>query len=122
MIFTGIAIIIAGMGLFGLGAFTTAKRTKEIGIRKVLGASASRIVLMFSKEYIKWVVLAAVMGFPIGFFAMQRWLQNFAYKIPIRINVFVLTFMTSLIIAFISVGYRSAIAATANPVSTLRDE
>lgn len=121
-IFTCIAVFIAGMGLFGLGSFSVVKRTKEIGIRKVLGATVSRIVLMLSREFIRWVIMAAVVAFPLGYLAMHQWLQNFAYKIPIRIDVFFLTFSAAICIAFLSIGYRSTKAALSNPVDSLRSE
>ena len=120
--FTGIAIIVSCLGLFGLGSFTAEKRTKEIGIRKVLGASIFKIVFMLSKEFIRWIILAAAAAVPIAWYAMNKWLDNFAYRINIRVNIFVLAFFIALLISFLSVGYKSYKAAAANPVNCLRDE
>jgi putative ABC transport system permease protein len=120
--FTAIAIVIACLGLFGLGAFTAEKRTKEIGIRKVLGASASGIIFLLSKEFMKWVILAAVIALPMAWYAMSWWLENFAYRTRIGLEVIILAFITALIISFVSVGYKSYKAATANPVDSLRYE
>ena len=120
--FTAIAIVIACLGLFGLGAFTAEKRTKEIGVRKVLGASASGIILLLSKEFMKWVILAAVIALPMAWYAMSRWLENFAYRTRIGLEVIILAFISALIISFVSVGYKSYKAATTNPVDLLRHE
>ena len=120
--FTGIAIVIACLGLFGLGAFTAEKRTKEIGIRKVLGASASGIVFLLAREFMKWVILAAVIALPLAWYAMSRWLENFAYRTRIGPEVIILAFITALLISFVSVGYKSYKAATSNPVDSLRHE
>jgi putative ABC transport system permease protein len=120
--FTAIAIAIACLGLFGLGAFTAEKRTKEIGIRKVLGASISGIVFLLARELMKWVILAAVIAIPIAWYAMSRWLENFAYRTRIGLEVIFLAFITALLISFVSVGYKSYKAATADPVDSLRYE
>ncbi|MFC1724479.1 ABC transporter permease [candidate division KSB1 bacterium] len=120
--FTAIAIIIASLGLFGLGAFTAEKRTKEIGIRKVLGASVSSVVYMLSKEFIRWVILAAVIALPLAWYAINRWLENFAYKTTIGIDVFITALLFALFISFISVGYKSVKAGNSNPVESLKNE
>ena len=122
MYFTCIAIVIACLGLFGLGAFTTEKRTKEIGIRRILGASTPRIIFLLSKEFLKWVIFAAVIALPAASYAMSRWLENFAYRIRISPEVIILAFIASILISFVAVGYKSYRAASANPATTLRNE
>ena len=120
--FALLAIIISSLGLFGLAYFITEQRTKEIGIRKVLGASDASIVGMLSREFAKWAVLANVLAWPAAYLIMRKWLQNFAYRIDIRIGIFVLAGALALIIALISVGCQSVRAATSHPADTLRYE
>ena len=120
--FTIIAIFISCLGLFGLVSFTAEQKTKEIGIRKVLGASVSKIVYILSREFIRWVILAVCIAFPIAWYAMQKWLENFAYKTDMGMGVFFTAFMVTICISFISVAYKSIRAATANPVNSLRNE
>ena len=110
------------LGLFGLTSFTAERRTKEIGIRKVLGASAKGIFLMLSKDIVKWVVLATVVAFPLAYYAMHEWLKRFAYRIDISPGIFVLATAFSLLIALLAMSYQSVKAATANPVDSLRYE
>ncbi len=119
---TGIAILISCMGLFGLVAFTTQQRTKEIGIRKVLGASVSQIVKLLSKDFLKLVILGIVIASPIAYWAMNKWLQDFAYRVNISWWIFALAAVASIIIALISVSYQSIKAALMNPVKSLRAE
>jgi putative ABC transport system permease protein len=121
-IFTAIAILLASLGLFGLTSYTAERRTKEIGIRKVLGASIHGIILMLSKDIIKWVVLASVIAFPLAYYAMHEWLKRFVYRIEISWESFVLATAISLLIAFLAMSYQSLKAATANPVKSLRYE
>lgn len=121
-VFTFIAIVIACLGLFGLASFTAEQRSKEIGIRKVLGASIPGIVVLLSKEFTKWVLIANVIGWPLAYFVMNRWLQNFAYRVNIGLEVFILSGLAALAIALIAVGYQTIKAATANPVDSLRYE
>lgn len=121
-IFTFLAILIASFGLFGLSSFLAAARTKEIGIRKVFGASIRGIVLMLSKEFTKWVVVSNIFAWPIAYFFMKSWLQNFAYRIDIGIWPFIIAAFLSLAIALVTVCYQSYKAATANPVDSLRYE
>ena len=121
-IFTIIAIFICCIGLLGLVSFTAEQKTKEIGIRKVFGASISKIVIMISREFIKWVVLAALIAFPIAWYAMNKWLENFAYKTDIGIGVYISALLIAFFISIISLGYKSVKAATANPVDSLRYE
>ena len=121
-LFSGIAIFVAFMGIFGLAAFTAQNRTKEIGIRKVLGATIPGITLMFSKEFIQYVFLAGVIATPISWFIMQRWLTNFAYRIDIDWWVFALAGGLALVIALLTVSTQAIKAALANPIETLRYE
>jgi len=117
-----LAIFIACLGLFGMVSSVTEQRTKEVGIRKVLGASESSIVFLLSKDLIKWVVIANVIAWPIVYFAMNKWLQNFAYRITIDWWMFILAGTLALAIALITVSFQSIRAALANPVESLRYE
>ena len=121
-IFAGLAILISCMGLFGLSAFTAEQRTREIGIRKVLGANTSGIVSMLSKDFLKIVLIAIVIGSPIAFYFMSRWLQDFAYRINIQWWVFLLAGFAAVFIAFFTVSFQAIKAAVANPVNSLRSE
>ena len=122
LIFAGLAIFIACLGLFGLTLFTSERRTKEIGIRKVLGSSISEIVFLLSKELIKWVVIANLIAMPIAWYVMSQWLQNFAYQITMGWWTFILVGMLALVIALLTVSFQSIKAALANPVESLRYE
>jgi len=119
---TFIAIFIACLGLFGLSSFITEQRTKEIGIRKVLGASVSGIVGMLSRDFLKLIVIAAVIAFPLAWWAMHQWLQDFVYRISIGWWVFVAAAGISLLIALITVSSQAIKAAITNPVKSLRTE
>jgi putative ABC transport system permease protein len=121
-IFTFLGLFIACLGLLGLASFTAESWTKEIGIRKVLGASVGGIVLMLSKQFTKWVVLANFIAWPVAYYFMDRWLKNFAYRIDIGIWTFVLSGVLVLLIAIMTVSYQSIKAAVANPVDSLRYE
>ncbi|MEX0721018.1 MAG: ABC transporter permease, partial [Balneolaceae bacterium] len=118
--FAGIAIFIACLGLFGLAAFSAEKRTKEIGIRKVLGASVANIVGLLSKDFIKLVTIGFVIAIPIAWYAMNTWLADFAYRIEIGPGIFVLAGSAALIIALLTVSWQSIKAAIANPVNSLK--
>ncbi len=120
--FAGLAIFISCLGLFALASFTAEQRTKEIGIRKVLGASVPNITYLLSKEFLKWVLLANVIAWPVAFFTMQKWLSNFAYRTTIGIDVFTASTLLTLGIAFITVSYQSIKAAVTDPVDSLRYE
>ena len=120
--FAGIAILIACLGLFGLAAFTAQQRTKEIGVRKVLGASVAGIVTLLSKDFLKLIALAFVIAVPLIYVAMQRWLEGFAYRIEMGPGLFVLTGVLVLLIAVLTVGYQAVKAALADPVKSLRYE
>jgi putative ABC transport system permease protein len=120
--FSFLAIFISCLGLLGLASFMAEQRTKEIGIRKVLGASISNISLLLSKEFTKWVLLANIIAWPIAYFAVSKWLQSYAYKTNIALWSFILSGMLALFIALITVSYQSIKAALANPVDSLRYE
>ena len=120
--FTGLAIFIACLGLFGLANFVTTQRTKEIGVRKVLGASVSSIVCLISGEFTKLVLIACAVAFPLAYFAMKAWLQNFAYTTSIGWAVFLISGLMALVIAWLTVGYQSIRAAVADPVQALHHE
>jgi ABC-type antimicrobial peptide transport system permease subunit len=120
--FTVIAIIISCLGLFGLASFTTEQRTKEIGIRKVLGATIPNILFLLTKDFTKWVLMANIIAWPVAYYAMNRWLQYFAYRTNIGLFTFILSAVLTIIIAFITVSYQSIKAALANPIEALRYE
>jgi len=120
--FAVIAVIIASLGLFGLAAFMIKLRVKEIGIRKVLGASPGTITTMLSAEFMKLVLIAIIISFPITWFAMHKWLQDFAYRIDIQWWVFLLAGFIALLIALITISFQSIKAAIANPIKSLRSE
>ena len=122
MVFTILSILIACLGLFGLAAFNAQKRTKEIGIRKVLGASVGQITFGLSSDFLKLVALAILISLPIGWFVMNKWLEDFSYRIEIGWWVFVLATLLAVTIAIITVSYQSIKAAMANPVKSLRTE
>jgi len=121
-IFSCIAIFIACLGLFGLSAFTITQRVKEIGIRKVLGASIGSIVGLISKEFLLLVVVASLIAFPVAWYAMNNWLQDFAYRINIVWWIFLLAGIVALIIAFATISIQAVKAALSNPVKNLRSE
>jgi putative ABC transport system permease protein len=121
-IITSIGLVIASLGLVGLASFTIQRRKKEIGIRKVLGATVSGIVLMLSKEFTKWVLFANIIAWPVAWYAMNQWLQNFAYRISIDWWVFLLAGSLALLIALLTVSIQAVKAAAANPVEALRYE
>ena len=117
-----IAIFIACLGLFGLSAFTIAQRTKEIGIRKVLGASVTGIVGMLSADFIKLVAIAALIALPIAWWAMHQWLLDFVYRVNIAWWVFVAAIAISILIALVTISFQAIKAAVTNPVKSLRSE
>jgi ABC-type antimicrobial peptide transport system permease subunit len=121
-VFTLLAILIGCMGLFGLASFMINQKTKEIGVRKVLGASVEGIVYIFSKEYIKLIFIGFLLASPFAWFVMNQWLDGFAYRINLGAGIFLVSLVVTLLIAVFTVGYRSVKAATANPVKSLRYE
>jgi len=120
--FTGLAIFISCLGLFGLASFMAEKRTKEIGIRKILGASVSGVVILLNREFIKWILIANIIASPVAYYAMSKWLQGFAYRINMEVWIFALAALAALAIAVVTVSYQSVRAATANPADSLRYE
>jgi len=121
-IFSILAIIVACMGLFGLAIYTSEQKTREIGVRKVLGASGSNIYWLLSREFIKWVIAANIFAWPCAYYAMNHGLQNFAYKIEIGWWVFILAGGLALLIALFTVSLQAIKAGIANPVEALRYE
>ena len=120
--FAFLAIFISCLGLFGLATFTVEQRTKEIGVRKVLGASSSSIVKLLSANFLKPIMFAFLISFPFAWYAMNNWLENYAYKINISWWVFGLAGLFTICIALITVSFQSIKAAIANPVKSLRTE
>lgn len=121
-IFAGIAIFISCLGLYGFVSFMAAQRTKEVGIRKVLGASVINIIYLMSKEFTLLIGIAFLIAAPLAYYLMHQWLQNFAYRINIGVEIFLLTILISEFIAWLTVGYQAIKAAMANPVKSLRSE
>lgn len=121
-VFCVLAIVIACLGLFGLAAFMAEQRTKEIGIRKVLGASVMSVVMLFSKDFTRLVIIALLVAIPVSYFAMREWLSDFAYRVPLGIGTFVLAGVIALAIAWLTVGFQSLKAAVVNPAKSLRSE
>jgi putative ABC transport system permease protein len=122
--FSGLTIVIACLGLLGLAAYTTEQRTKEIGVRKVIGASVNGLVLLVSKEFFVLVIVGTIVAFPAAWFFTDRWLENFAYRVHLddEIGTFVISAAMAMLITMITVGYHVVRAAIANPVNALRDE
>lgn len=120
--FTVLAIFIACLGLFGLASQTVEQRTKEIGIRKILGAGIGSLVTLLAKTYLKLVLLANLIAWPIAFFVMKRWLADFVYRIEIGIGIFVISMLSAAIISLMTVSYHSIRAANTDPVRALRYE
>ena len=120
--FTIIAIIISCLGLFGLATFTAEQRRKEIGIRKVLGASVSGLVALLSKDFLRLVIIAVIIASPLAWYAMHKWLQNFAYQTSITWQVFALTALIAVVIAFVTISFQAIKAAIVNPVRSIRTE
>jgi putative ABC transport system permease protein len=120
--FAGLAIIISCLGLFGLAAFTAQRRQKEIGIRKVVGASVQSVAFLLSKEFLKLVFVAMIIAFPLVWWVMNNWLDDFAYRINISADVFVITGVSAILITVLTISFQSIKAAIANPVKSLRSE
>lgn len=118
----GLAILLACLGLFGLAAFTTVQRTKEIGIRRVLGANVSSITIMVAKNFLQLVSVAILIAAPLAWWAGNNWLQNFAFRIPVQLYIFIATALVTMLIAFCTVGYHSVRASLMSPVKSLRME
>ncbi|RYF85241.1 MAG: FtsX-like permease family protein, partial [Chitinophagaceae bacterium] len=121
-IFAFLAILISCLGLFGLAAHTAERRTKEIGIRKVLGATIPNVISLLSKDFLKLVALASLIAFPLAWFMMHKFLQGFAYRIPMQWWVFVVAGVAAVLIALFTVSFQAIKAAITNPVKSLRTE
>ncbi|MDX1639226.1 MAG: ABC transporter permease [Balneolaceae bacterium] len=120
--FAILAIIIACLGLFGLASYMAEQRTREIGVRKVLGATVMNIITLFSRDFIKLIAFSFVLSVPVAWFVLNRWLQNFAYRIDMGISVFIVAGALTLIVAMLTVGYQAVRAALLDPVESLRTE
>ncbi|MDE1191904.1 MAG: ABC transporter permease, partial [Arachidicoccus sp.] len=122
IVFAALAIFIACLGLYGLVTFAAEQRTKEIGVRKVLGASVGSIASLLSKDFAKLIVIAMLIAFPIAWWAMHRWLQTFAYKTSLSWWIFLSAGIIAIIIAFVTISRQAIKAARANPVKSLKTE
>ena len=121
-LFAGLAMLISCLGLWGLATFSAVRRTKEVGIRKVLGATTGGLLALLSKDFLILVGLSLLLAIPIAWYGMHRWLENFAFRVDIRWQVFLLSALLVAAIALATVSYQSIRAATANPVRSLRNE
>jgi len=122
IVFSVLAVLIACLGLFGLAAFVTTQRTKEIGIRKSLGASASGIVMMLFKDFGKWVFVANLIAWPLAWWMMSDWLQQFVYRADIALWYFPVSLVVGVVLAFLTIGGKTMKAAMANPINALKYE
>jgi ABC-type antimicrobial peptide transport system permease subunit len=122
ILFASLAILISCLGLLGLVKFSAEQRTKEIGIRKVLGASLAQIVVIFSKDFLKLIFIAFLIAVPIAWYSMHHWLEDFAYKIDVSWWIFALAAAISAIVALSTMGYQAIRSGIANPVKSLRSE
>lgn len=121
-IFSGLAIFVACLGLFGLTIYSTAQRNKEIGVRKVLGASVGRIVTLLSKDFVRLFIISLVISVPLSWYVMNNWLDGFAYRIALGLEVYAIAAFITLIVAFLTMSFKTVKAALANPVDSLKDE
>jgi ABC-type antimicrobial peptide transport system permease subunit len=121
-IFAGIAIFIGCLGLYGLASFMVLRKTKEIGIRKTLGASVPGILWLFGREYIRLIIIAFIIAAPVAWWAMHAWLQNYAYRAPFGPGIFIVALAATFVVALLTVGFQSLQAAVANPVKSLKSE
>ena len=121
-LFAGLTIFISCLGLFGLATYMAENRIKEIGVRKVLGASVTGITTLLSKDFLKLVIISFVIASPVAWYVMNKWLQTYSYRVDIEWWIFALTAMVSILIAVITVSYQAIKAAIANPVRSLRSE
>jgi ABC-type antimicrobial peptide transport system permease subunit len=121
-LFAGLAIFISCLGLFGLAAYVAQQRTKEIGIRKVLGASVQQVWLLLSKDFVLLVLISCVVASPLSYYFLHNWLQNYDYRVHIGVSVFVLSAVVALLITLLTISFQAIKAALANPVKSLRSE
>jgi len=121
-IFSLLAIFIACLGLFGLASFAITQRTKEIGIRKTMGASTGAIVKILTMNFMKWVFISNVIAWPLIYFGMKKWLQNFAYRTEMNVSIFVIASIISILIALITISFKTISAANTNPADALKYE
>ena len=121
-VFSALAIFVACLGLFGLTIYSTAQRNKEIGVRKVLGASTGRIIALLSKDFIRLYIISLAIAIPFSWYLMNNWLDEFAYRISLGFEVFAVSAIITLIVAFVTMSFKTVSAALANPVESLRDE
>ena len=117
-----LAIFLSCLGLFGLTAFGVQRRTKEIGIRKVLGASITNVTVMLIKSFAQWVILANIIAWPLAYYYISKWLENFAYRATIGIDTFLLSALLVLVIAVITVSFKVIRVSLSNPVESLKQE
>jgi putative ABC transport system permease protein len=120
--FTLLIIFIAALGLLGLSSFMTVKRTRETGVRRVMGASQNQILMLFLMQFSKWVLISNVLAWPLAFFAMRSWLQNFTYRVDFPFWTFIISLLLSLTIAVISVSWQALKASRMNPAASIRVE
>jgi putative ABC transport system permease protein len=120
--FAVLSVLIACLGLFGLVSFVAERRTKEIGIRKILGAGVPGIVRLITGEFLRWILLSNLVAWPVAYFAARKWLSGFAYRIPLSPGIFLLSSALAMVLTIVTVGHKSLRAATANPVDSLRYE
>ena len=121
-VFAIMAILISCLGLFGLAAHNAERKTKEIGIRKVLGASVSGITVLMTKEFVRLVILSCIVAFPLGWWLMDKWLMQYEYRIGLNWQIFILVGLMAIVIALITVSFQAFMTAIANPVKALRTE
>ena len=117
-----LAIVISCLGLFGLASYSAERRVKEIGIRKVMGASVQNVVTLLSRDFIKLVLIANIIAWPITWFAVSKWLQDFAYRININLWIFIAAGIGAMLIALLTISFQAIKAAIANPINSLRIE
>ena len=121
-LFSGLVIFIACMGLFGLSSYSAVQKTKEIGVRKLLGASVQSIVALLSQDFVKLILSSSVLALPLAYWATQRWLENYAFRVDVRWWMFLLPLLAVLVIALLTISFQTIRAALANPADSLRYE
>ena len=120
--FTVLVLIISSLGLFGLSSFTAEQRTKELGVRKVLGASVTNLTIMMTSQFTKWVFIAIAIAFPIAYYILNKYLENYAYRIDLSVGIFILSGLVAMLVAILTVSYQAIKAASVNPAKTLKYE